>query len=123
MKHVHTEPTYPYTQVYAENDASQEMINLALYIVDQLPHGSGIDATWTVTAYDNRIECNNELHAMDENGFYAGWYALSVEFTAEETERIYRDQWFVAECVTEEQDNVYMKNYTTINPWYTEEEE
>ena len=39
-----------------------------------LPHGSGIDADWHVHVRRNGdVCCWSEYHAMDENGFYAGW--------------------------------------------------
>lgn len=48
-------------------------------IVDALPHGSGIDADWTVISDSrHRKEIGCSYHAMDENGMYDGWVDFSV---------------------------------------------
>lgn len=139
VKHIYTEPHYPYTEVYADIDdsinpseyeadelkpmATQPMIDLALNLVDLLPHGSGIDCTWHVTAYADYVECANELHAMDENGFYAGYYPFSVEFNAEDVQRIAADKYHVAERVMWVYQETYEENMEEINPCYADEDE
>ena len=48
-------------------------------IIDALPHGSGIDASWNVSRYDNGnvlAECS--YHGMDQNGYYDGWQDFNV---------------------------------------------
>lgn len=115
MRHVKTEPHYPYSEVYAAPDAPLSMVRLAIKLIDLLPHGSGIDFTWRIEAHANRVECHNDLHAMDQNGYYAGYYPFTVKFTAEELPEITPD--YVDYAVMEEVDQTYMKNYATINPW------
>lgn len=44
----------------------------------QLPHGSGIDATWEYRDTANYVYFSNSFHCMDENGFYGGWQDFSV---------------------------------------------
>lgn len=123
MKHIYTEPHFPYSQVHADEAATQPMIDLALNLVDLLPHGSGIDCTWNVTAYANKVECANELHAMDSDGYYAGYYPFTVEFTAEDLPRIAADKYYVSECVNWTVDEVYEENEEKINPWNAEDED
>lgn len=47
-----------------------------------LPHGSGIDADWTVTVRRNGdVKCSASYHQMDEHGGYNGWvdFAFTLE--------------------------------------------
>lgn len=124
MRHLHTEQHYPHTEVYAEQDAPLSMIRLAYKLVDLLPHGSGIDGTWHVTAYENRVECCNSLHAMDEFGGYAGWYDFTVEFDTDDIDRIKTDPYYVQTCVDwDVYEELYPSIDEEINPWNYEEEE
>jgi hypothetical protein len=47
------------------------------YQNNNLPHGSGIDAGCKINlekSTGNKIVIDFSYHAMDENGFYCGWY-------------------------------------------------
>lgn len=44
----------------------------------ELPHGSGIDASWYYDVSDNRYDCS--YHVMDCMGGYDGWVDFSVKF-------------------------------------------
>lgn len=49
-----------------------------------LPSGSGIDSGCTIdmeNSTDNRIVINSSYHAMNENGYYDGWYDFRVVVT------------------------------------------
>ena len=51
-------------------------------IAEALPHGSGIDASWTaawLSTQKPRAAFYNSYHAMDENGMYDGWSDFRVE--------------------------------------------
>ena len=48
-------------------------------LLEILPHGAGIDATWRFEETDNKIIASNKFHLMNDNGYYIGW----VPFTAE----------------------------------------
>lgn len=42
-------------------------------ILDDLPHGSGIDCTWRVERRNETVRFTNAFHLMDENGYYCGY--------------------------------------------------
>ncbi len=48
---------------------------------EYLPHGSGIDSGCQIDldkSNDNRLVICSEYHAMNENGYYDGWYGFHV---------------------------------------------
>jgi len=48
-------------------------------IIDALPHGSGIDASWNISRYDNGnvlAECS--YHGMNQGGYYDGWQDFNI---------------------------------------------
>lgn len=48
-------------------------------ILHALPHGSGIDAQWSISCdTKHRKVFNCSYHAMDENGYYDGWVDFCV---------------------------------------------
>jgi len=48
-------------------------------IIDCLPHGSGIDRSWSITRQANgNIACYNSYHGMNEHGYYDGWQDFSI---------------------------------------------
>ena len=50
-------------------------------VIQSLPHGSGINADWTVNRLKNgKIQAFNSFHVMSEHGFYIGWADFSVTF-------------------------------------------
>jgi hypothetical protein len=51
-----------------EDDNKIEL--LAEKIVDDLPHGSGIDCMWNFSITDNVINFNNSYHVRSEFGYY-----------------------------------------------------
>ena len=59
------------------DDLTEEQQNLAA----ELFHGSGIDCDWDIHVNSRgKMVCHNSYHAMDENGYYAGWADFSVRF-------------------------------------------
>lgn len=42
-------------------------------LLDNLPHGSGIDDRWNYDISSTSIRLYNGFHCMDENGFYDDW--------------------------------------------------
>jgi hypothetical protein len=54
-------------------------------IIDVLPHGSGIDATWKLDQLGTLpiVLCHNSYHAMDSQGFYCGWIDFTVKLNLE----------------------------------------
>jgi len=47
-------------------------------LIDDLPHGSGIDGDWSHEFKNGKIILNNSFHVMDDAGFYDGW----IDFAA-----------------------------------------
>lgn len=52
--------------------------NIEEYLLDVLPHGSGIDSDWHIIVKDNKVIANNSYHAMDEYGMYTDWIDFKV---------------------------------------------
>lgn len=48
-------------------------------LIDQLPHGSGIDLKWELEVNERWIVCRNGYHCMSDNGFYDGWIDFTVK--------------------------------------------
>ena len=49
-------------------------------MIDDLPHGSGVDYNWFVDVTKRRIYAYNSFHAMDEYGGYCHIYDFKVTF-------------------------------------------
>ena len=49
-------------------------------MIDELPHGSGIDYDWFADVTERRIYAYNSYHAMDEMGGYCHSYDFKVIF-------------------------------------------
>lgn len=50
-------------------------------VMDELPHGSGIDADWTLgEVTDKDVTFCNSYHTMDEWGGYDGWLDFAVTY-------------------------------------------
>ena len=48
---------------------------------EYLPHGGGFDCGCNIITekrYQNRIIIKAEFHAMDDNGYYIGWYTYKI---------------------------------------------
>ena len=43
-----------------------------------LPHGSGYDGNWGVEFTRRGLSLTTEWHSMNENGFYDGWYPVTI---------------------------------------------
>ena len=56
-----------------------------------LPHGSGIDADWTIEYRGNYIIARNSYHCMDENGMYDGWQDFSIVIEKDEYKGKYQN--------------------------------
>lgn len=48
-------------------------------IAKKLPHGSGIDADWTINEKNDKILACNSYHAMDSVGYYIGWQEFCLK--------------------------------------------
>lgn len=57
--------------------------------VGQLPHGSGIDADWSVctNARSDRLFLDNSFHRMNEGGCYDGWQDFRVTIFRHKTDK------------------------------------
>ena len=54
-------------------------------LLDELPHGSGIDGTWRADLIDTTTDLlilSCEYHHMNESGYYDGWTAFRVKVKA-----------------------------------------
>ena len=50
-------------------------------LIQSLPHGSGINADWTINRLGNgKIQAFNSYHVMSEYGFYIAWADFSITF-------------------------------------------
>lgn len=52
------------------------------YLLEVLPHGSGIDCKWQFDYQQNgKITCVNAFHCLDANGYYCGYadFTLTVD--------------------------------------------
>lgn len=58
------------------------------YLLEVLPHGSGIDGDWSFDIIDKAIFCRNSYHRMDGYGYYCGWIDFTIKIKAD-----YRDMW------------------------------
>lgn len=48
-------------------------------LLDLLPHGSGIDASWEIDTHKNgNITAKNSFHSMNDTGMYDGWMNFTV---------------------------------------------
>jgi len=48
-------------------------------LIEALPHGSGIDAQWTIDELKNgNLVASCAFHGMDEHGYYDGWQEFKV---------------------------------------------
>ena len=45
---------------------------------DELPHGSGIDADYTIEETDNKYIVYNSYHYMNDVGYYMGWIDFKI---------------------------------------------
>jgi hypothetical protein len=51
-------------------------------VMDELPHGSGIDGTWQIVRHRGPIVVyGNGYHYMTEHGFYDGWIDFEVVYS------------------------------------------
>jgi len=57
---------------------NQEELDKMARIVAGLPHGSGIDAEWSIALRRDKIVCHNSYHVMSDRGFYVGWAEFDV---------------------------------------------
>lgn len=42
-------------------------------LLDNLPHGSGIDSKWRYSLHEKSIRLYNAYHCMNDAGYYDGW--------------------------------------------------
>lgn len=56
---------------------------------DQLPHGSGIDASWEYHTTANYVYFCNSYHCMDEYGGYDGWQDFRIRISKPTFELLY----------------------------------
>ena len=66
--------------IYHTKDLSNEEELKIEELIDNLPHGSGINYTWHTDVTDRRIYTYNSYDAMDENGSYCHVYPIKVVF-------------------------------------------
>ncbi|MFO7891974.1 MAG: hypothetical protein R6V04_16730 [bacterium] len=62
-----------------DNDyLTREIINTTNNKRTHLPHGSGIDADYSIEETANTYIVENQYHCMNENGFYDGWIPFQL---------------------------------------------
>jgi len=60
-------------------------------ILDTLPHGSGIDSSWTFDVRKNGdVVFRNSYHGMTEFGMYDGWQDFSVVIFAHNQDKLHK---------------------------------
>jgi hypothetical protein len=54
------------------------------FLIDTLPHGSGIDCGWSINAPKNGryVYFSNSYHCMDDNGYYVGYQDFTIVIPA-----------------------------------------
>lgn len=57
---------------------TREITNTSTNKRTHLPHGSGIDADYSVEEKDSKYIVENEYHCMDEYGGYDGWIPFQL---------------------------------------------
>jgi len=68
-------------QCEAERQRTYGLVEFFQDIMDELPHGSGIDADWTLGEQTEKdVQFCNSYHTMDENGGYNGWLDFAVTY-------------------------------------------
>lgn len=68
---------------YAGFDRSR-FSDIELDIIDNLPHGSGINCDWHISKTTRgKVVCHNSYQVMNETGFYIGYADFSIRFGAE----------------------------------------
>lgn len=52
------------------------------FLIDTLPHGSGINCEWSINAPKNGryVYFSNSYHCMNEGGYYVGYQDFSIVF-------------------------------------------
>lgn len=71
---------------FIENGGLSKLLDeLFEIIVEVLPHGSGIDASWHLEQLGSLpiVLCSNSFHAMDQNGYYCDWVDFTVKLNLE----------------------------------------
>jgi len=52
---------------------------LESFLLDRLPHGSGIDCEWYITIKNNMVICKNSAHVLNDAGYYMGYIPFTVK--------------------------------------------
>lgn len=69
-------------QVYDKTYAEQFQNDIEDYLLETLPHGSGIDCDWTFSYLKNgSVLAHNAYHCMNDAGFYCGYADFTVKFS------------------------------------------
>jgi hypothetical protein len=48
-------------------------------LINILPVGAGLDASWHLEEDKNKIIASSSFHCMNEHGYYDGWIDFSIE--------------------------------------------
>lgn len=68
------------TKIWSKNEITKVEEDNIKEIIDNLPHGSGINSDWFADVTDRRIYAYNTYSAMDEMGGYCHDYDFRVIF-------------------------------------------
>jgi hypothetical protein len=76
---------YPYNRINSDNPLQ---LRLSEFLLDILPHGSGINGSWVIDnpkTINNRFYCHNTFESMNENGMYCHNYdfTLTIDYIPE----------------------------------------
>lgn len=90
-----------------DSDYQAKIIEL---IEETIPHGSGIDGKWVIEFNQSlSIICRNDIHKMDQNGYYCGWSPLQVNIDP------FSFEWKVVRCPKDYRDYID----ETIYHWFS----
>lgn len=69
-------PSFLHTEIW---EKVYQTIDAAKYLVEVLPHGSGINENWHINIGRKYITCSNVYWHMDVNGSYDGYIPFTVK--------------------------------------------
>jgi len=83
---------------------NEEQNTLIGYILEHLPHGSGIDGDWSMDFNEKKQEVSfyNSYHYMDGYGYYRRWIDFKVRISLKHIDNFYlsfrgpsSDYWYI----------------------------
>ena len=78
-----TNTTISKDKVFTVYTTCEDEVVINNTIKKRLPHGSGVDADWSIIEVDEvnkTTTLKNSYHAMNQNGMYVGWVDFTFKF-------------------------------------------